>query len=102
MPVGFSNGGGAPIPIATMDFGTKEHRWGLVSDVIPSLIDLLSRSVLHFQKGATQTDPNEDFSALLKFCVMIFSRIFQSREIAVECDHHDSNITTDLLTRRQK
>uniref|UniRef100_A0AC34FZ78 Uncharacterized protein n=1 Tax=Panagrolaimus sp. ES5 TaxID=591445 RepID=A0AC34FZ78_9BILA len=102
MPVGFSTGSGAPIPIATMDFGTKEHRWALVSGVIPSLIELLSRSVLHFQKGATQTDPNEDFSALLKFCVMIFSRIFQSREIALECDHHDSNITTDLLTRRQK
>uniref|UniRef100_A0A914Z085 Uncharacterized protein n=1 Tax=Panagrolaimus superbus TaxID=310955 RepID=A0A914Z085_9BILA len=101
MPAGFSIGSVAPIPIATMDFGTKEHRWRHVSAVIPSLIELLSRSVTHFQSDRTQTDPNTDYSALLKFCVMIFSRIFQSREIAIECDHYDSDRTTNLLSRRE-
>uniref|UniRef100_A0A914QNK1 Uncharacterized protein n=1 Tax=Panagrolaimus davidi TaxID=227884 RepID=A0A914QNK1_9BILA len=105
VPVGFGLGSAAPLPYATMDFGSKESRWNNVAAAIRPLFDILSKTVHAFQNNSTQVytisnDTMEGFSELLKFCVMIFSRIFQSREIAVECDHQDTDRTGTLQTRR--
>ena len=70
-----------------MDFGSKDDRWKLVSAAIPALFDILSKTVENFTTNTAQTphpySPEyiNEMANLLKFCVMIFSRIFQRYEI---------------------
>uniref|UniRef100_A0A7E4ZW11 Fanconi anemia group D2 protein n=1 Tax=Panagrellus redivivus TaxID=6233 RepID=A0A7E4ZW11_PANRE len=105
MPAGFGASASAPIPLSVMDFGPKEQRWRTISTAIPCLFDILSRAVDSFTRNTAQVPQSnpadfvQEMTNLLKFSVLIFSRIFQSKDIN-DFVSNDSLGATGVRSRR--
>lgn len=73
-----------------MDFGKKESRWKIVSDAVPSLFKMLNSVLNQFTTNTVQvesanpTDYMQEMANLMKFLVLIFSRIFQRLDFLFE------------------